>query len=162
MQFRDTAEQYRRVALRRLEDAHELMEVPTRNPARSDAKTRHIRGAVYLSGYAIECLLKSYLIKQWNAQTLNEAVELLDKRRAHQGQAPVENIIRTAAGHRLVYLLQITDLITYNAYDEQLWGRLAQWRSAWRYETDEMTRADADGFMDDVQRAADWLLPLTT
>ena len=60
MPFRDTIQDYRRSATRRLEDAKELLEPPTLDPQRSDADRRHLRGAMYLAGYAVECLVKAY------------------------------------------------------------------------------------------------------
>ncbi len=73
MAFRDTIQDYRRSATRRLEDARELLEPPTLDAQRSDAGRRHLRGAMYLAGYAAECLVKAYLIQHMNAQTLTAA-----------------------------------------------------------------------------------------
>ena len=61
MAFYDTIKDYRAAANQRLGDARELMETPTRDSERSDAEQRHLRGAMYLAGYAVECLLKAYL-----------------------------------------------------------------------------------------------------
>lgn len=159
MPFRDTVRDYRRSAARRLEDAHELLEPPTLDSGRSDADRRHLRGAMYLAGYAPECLLKAYLIQQMNAQTLASALDMLNGQRRRQGRELVENIARSAAGHRILYLLQLTDLPRYPAYDVRLWGRVAQWRSSWRYETDAVPRTEAIEFVDDVQAVVAWLSP---
>ena len=67
---------------------------------------------MYLAGYAVECLLKAYLIGQMNAQTLGEATALLDARRISKNLQPVQNILRTAAGHRIAYLVLVTTLST--------------------------------------------------
>ncbi len=124
MPFRDTVQDYRRSAARRLEDARELLEPPTLDPQRSDADRRHLRGAMYLAGYAVECLVKAYLIQHTNAQTLVEAIDTLNEQRQRQGMEPVENITRSAAGHKLLYLLQLTNLPQYPAYDPKLWAAL--------------------------------------
>lgn len=109
---------------------------------------------MYLAGYAAECLVKAYLIQHMNAQTLAAAVDTLNEQRLHQrlhqGLEPVEQIARTAAGHKIFYLLRLTDLPQYPAYDQKRWARVAQWRSSWRYETDMVARADAGEFLDDV------------
>ncbi len=162
MPFRDTAEEYRKTALHRLADALELFEPPTRDAKNSDALRRHLRGSVYLAGYSVECLLKAYMIKQNNVQTLNKATEVINQRRAHQGEEPIENIARSAAGHKLYYLLQLTNLAGYNAYDAKLWGRLSKWQSSWRYETDTkiFSRQEAMEFLIDVNSAVKWLSPL--
>lgn len=159
MPFRDTVQDYKRSAFRRLEDARELLEAPTFDPQRSDASRRHERGAMYLAGYAAECLLKAYLIQQMNAQTLSAAVSALNEQRERRGLEPVENIARTAAGHKIFYLLQLTNLPQYPGYDQRDWGRVAQWRSSWRYETDNFPPLAAAEFLDDIQAVVDWLSP---
>ena len=159
MPFRDTIQDYKRSAVRRMEDAKELLEVPTFDPQRSDASYRHLRGAMYLAGYAVECLVKAYLIQHLNAQTLAAAVDALNQQRQQRGKEQVEQIARTAAGHRILYLLQLTDLPQYPAYDPKLWARVALWRSSWRYETEPIARTEAEKFMDDVQAIVDWLSP---
>ena len=159
MPFRDTIQDYKRSAVRRLEDAKELLENPTLNPQRSDADSRHLRGAMYLAGYAVECLVKAYLIQQRNAQTLAAAGDVLNRQRQQQGKEPIKQIARTAAGHKIQYLLQLTDLPQYPMYDAKLWARVAQWRSSWRYETDAIARSDAEEFLSNVQAVADWISP---
>lgn len=158
MPFRDTAREYKRAADRRFDDAHELMQAPTWEGQRSDAGQRHLRGAMYLAGYTVECLLKAYIIGQMNAQTLGEATEILDVRRTSKGLEPVKNILRTAAGHRIAYLVQLTNLPTdFPNFDLKLWGRLGGWQSSWRYEGDMVGQTEAEAFMADVQAAVDWL-----
>lgn len=159
MPFRDTIQDYRHSAVRRLEDAKELLEQPTLDAQRSDAGRRHLRGAMYLAGYGVECLVKAYLIQHTNAPTLAAAMETLNRQRQRQGLAPVENIARSAAGHKILYLLQLTDLPSYPGYDPKLWGRVAQWRSAWRYATDPVAQTEAAEFVEGVQAVVDWLLP---
>ena len=159
MPFRDTIQDYTRSAFRRLEDARELLETPTFDSQRSDAGRRHGRGAMYLAGYAAECLLKAYLIQHMNAQTLSAAVSALNEQRERRGLEPVENIARTAAGHKIMYLLQVTNLPQYPDYDQKAWSRVGQWRSSWRYETDNVSHSVASEFVDDIQIIVDWLSP---
>jgi hypothetical protein len=54
---------YVKSAARRLKDAEELLQPPNADPQRSDADRRDLRGAMYLAGYAVESLLKAYLIE---------------------------------------------------------------------------------------------------
>ena len=159
MPFRDTIQDYKRSATRRLEDAKELLELPTLDSQRSDSDRRHLRGAMYLAGYAAECLLKAYLIQHQDAQTLASAMDAINDQRRQQGREPVENIARSAAGHKILYLLQLTDLPRYPVYDPRLWARVAQWRSSWRYETESISRLEAVEFLNDVQTIVDWLSP---
>lgn len=160
MPFRDTIADYRHAAQARLQDARELMEPPTFDVERSDASRRHLRGAMYLAGYAVECLLKAFLIRQMSSQTLGEASAALDRQRKRRGLPPIKNILRTAAGHQIAYLVTLTGL-AQNApdFDARLWGRLAEWQSSWRYESDPVRVETAQDFLDDVQKAVNWLSP---
>ena len=160
MAFHDTIRDYRRAAEQRLADARELMEMPTRDAERSDAERRHLRGAMYLAGYAVECLLKAYLIQHNNAPTLSAATVRLNRRRKNQGLQPVRNIARTAAGHQIAYLVELTDLpTTHTGYDRGLWGRVAAWQSAWRYESGQVPPEEAREFLEDVEAAVHWIQP---
>lgn len=162
MPFRDTIQDYRQSAARRFEDAQELLQSPTRDVQRSDADRRHLRGAMYLAGYGVECLTKAYLIRHMDAQTLAGAVDKLNQRHHDRGLLPVENIARSAAGHKILYLSQLTDLPTYAGYDAKLWSRVARWQSSWRYETDQVSPVEANAFLQDVQAVMDWLAPIIT
>ena len=57
----DGISQYWKAAARRLQDAQELLQPPTINADEQGAETRHLRAAVYLAGYAVECILKVYI-----------------------------------------------------------------------------------------------------
>jgi hypothetical protein len=52
-----------KAAWRRLDDAWELLEIPTRLTERSDCAVRHLAAAEYIAGYSVECLLKVYIIQ---------------------------------------------------------------------------------------------------
>ena len=144
---------------RRLEDAEELLQRPTYDAQRSDADARHLRTAMYLAGYAVECLLKAYLIQQENCQSIEQAQVRINERRIRQGRDEVRDIAHTAAGHSIYYVLQLTDLLNHPGYDVSLWGRVAQWQSFWRYEYDYPRRTDAEGFVQDVRSVVNWLRP---
>ncbi len=101
----DGLTQYRKSAGRRLRDAEELLQPPSVALEEQGAKTRHLRGAIYLAGYAIECILKAYIISQSaSAMSLADAIE---ERRQAGEQMP--NILG-ADGHNLRLLLSLTDL----------------------------------------------------
>ena len=157
MPFRDTLADYRRSGSYRLDDAKELLERPSLNSNASDSEFRHLRGAMYLAGYAVECILKAYMIQYIGTQTLGSAVDRLNARRHSKGIEPVENIARSAAGHRIMYLLQLTDLFQKPGYDQQIWGRVARWTSSWRYETDRVERDQAIQFVRDVEAVVKWV-----
>ncbi len=142
---------------RRLKDAEEMMEPPTADAARSDARIRHLRGAMYLAGYAVECLLKAYLIEQEGCRSLSEAQMVINARRTRQSQLPIQRIANSAAGHSIYYLVGLTDISTLPGYDGALWGRLAAWTTAWRYEHNVPAQHDAERFLRDVRVAVGWL-----
>ncbi len=144
---------------RRFQDALELMEQPTASGTRSDAATRHLRGAMYLAGYAVELLLKAYLIEQERSQSIQEAQGKINKRRSDHSEPPIKNIATTAAGHSIEYLIRLTDLPERTGYDPELWGRVAVWSSGWRYDPDPPGRVAAQEFVEDVQAALNWLTP---
>ena len=63
----DGVSEYLKAAGQRLQDAQQLLQPPTLLTNRSDAATRHARGAMYLAGYAIEFILKVYILRSFNA-----------------------------------------------------------------------------------------------
>ncbi len=144
---------------RRLQDAEELMQFPTHNAQRSDAPTRHLRGAMYLAGYGVECLLKAYIIEQEGCRTLTEAQNKINERRKREGAELLRDIAGSAAGHSIDYLLRLTDLSDKYEFDIRLWGRLAQWKSFWRYDPNPATRQEAEVFLTDILAAINWLKP---
>lgn len=135
------------------------MEMPTADPQRSDAGSRHLQGAMYLAGYAVECLLKAYLIEQQECQSLTEAQARINSRRMSRGQEPIDRIASTSAGHDIYYLVGLTDLSIRPGYDPALWGRLSAWKSTLRYEHHAPKRDTAERFLRDVRTAVKWLRP---
>lgn len=136
-----------------------MLEIPTYAPQQSNANIRHLRGAMYMGGYAVECLLKAYLISFHECRSLTQAVEKIDRLRISQGKEPVEKITSSAAGHDLFYLVGLTDLGIRPGYSPKLWGRLSQWKSTWRYDPKSATREEAERFINDVTVATNWLKP---
>lgn len=59
----------------RLRDAEHLLTPPLVQTGEHGVTTRHLRGAMYLCGYGIECLLKAYLIAKYHPlQRLSEVL----------------------------------------------------------------------------------------
>jgi hypothetical protein len=115
---------------------------------------------MYLAGYAVECLLKAYLIQQMQGQTRMDAMDRLNERRNKQRLKPTKNIMRSAAGHEISYMVQLTDLETaFESYDVKMWGRVGVWKSAWRYESEILSPQVAQEFLSDVEAAVNWLQP---
>lgn len=60
----DGISELKKASLKRLRDAHELLELPTYDPSGGDADSRHLCAATYLAGYAVECALKAVIINR--------------------------------------------------------------------------------------------------
>ncbi|MCX6380397.1 MAG: hypothetical protein NT023_13130 [Armatimonadetes bacterium] len=155
----DSLSDFIKVGQQRLKDAEELMEKPTADFQRSDAERRHLRGAMYLAGYAVECLLKAYLIDQEGGLSLIETQSKINIRRQSSGQELIRQIAATSAGHDIAYLAGLTDISVRPGYDYKVWSRLARWKSTWRYDYTTPKREEAEKFLQDVHTAVDWLQP---
>lgn len=151
----DGASQFHKAALRRLRDAEELMQTPTLLADESGASLRHLRAAVYLAGYAVECVVKVYLISRVSgAQTLSQALQS----RRTRGEALPD--LSSAAGHNLALLLSATDLeaeLDGDVERKKDWGICLKWRSSWRYDPDPPSPSFAQEFVEAVRRIHRWV-----
>lgn len=147
--------QFRSVGIRRLRDAEELLQPPTIDPYSSDANTRHLRTAVYLAGYSIECVLKEYIISRTPpAMTLDEALRI----RAEKGLSVIS--VNSAEGHNLSALLKLTDLEASIFSEKKVttnWHICLGWRSTWRYDPDPPTRQNAEAFVEATRNVYQWI-----
>ena len=146
---------YLKVGPRRLRDAAELLEHPTLEPNEAGAEQRHLRAAVYLAGYAVEVVLKAYIIsKSPPAQSLGEAVTI---RRARGLNVPD---LLGAEGHRLDLLLSLTDLEEKIDNDRSLkkdWVICTKWKSTWRYDPTIPSMTFSREFTEAAQRIYRWV-----
>ena len=150
----DGISQYRKAAARRLRDAEELLQPPTVDAYEHGSETRHLRAAVYLAGYAIECILKVYLISQ--VAVANTLSDVIEARRATGEQFP--NILGTD-GHRLDILVSLTDLEAQfgNEKRKRDWSLCVKWKSTWRYDPNPPTEIFAFEFVAAVRRIYRWV-----
>ena len=152
----DGVSEYLKAAIQRLEDALELLQPPTRHPNRSDAGTGHLRGAMYLAGYALEFALKAYIIRGFGVQTLEQAIKiaLLSKRRLMKR-------LNSADGHNLKLLLSLTDIEKQMDSDrtaKKNWAVCSAWNSAGRYDPSPVRAEDAKYFVEAVLQYYAWLM----
>lgn len=144
---------YARVAPQRLQDAEELLQPPSLPVRSKQEQSRHLRGAVYLAGYSVECVLKQYIIShEPNAETLEEALQA----RRDRG----ENVpdIQGVAGHDLNLLFRLTELAAALDADKNRkidWGICNKWKSTWRY--DPSVPKDAQQYVESVRRIYEWV-----
>jgi hypothetical protein len=148
----DSLADYLEAAPKRLADAWELLEQPSRDREAPDAGHRHLRAAIYLAGYAVECALKAYVISRVRgAQRFDDAIQ----RRKMAGEAGLDFGGRRA--HNLELLQKATDLSA--AMDAELalkkmWAHLhKRWSTDLRYTPTHWT--DRGAARDLVRAATD-------
>lgn len=149
----DGISEYVKSGLRRLRDAEELVQPPTLHPQEQGASTRHLRGAVYLAGYGVECLLKAYLIsRQRDCLRLSEVRDAI-----RAGGSPIRDICGEA-GHDLRYLLSLTGLeARMDANHLRQMSLSARWSSSSRYDPRPVPREDADARIEAARSLVDWI-----
>ena len=127
----DHVSDFTKAAPRRLEDAKELLTQPALEPQRSDSSYRHLTAAEYLSGYAVECILKVYIITRTmgaGGQPARTWTEALAFRKGLGRQ------LAGAKSHDLERLLSATDLERQLRRALRLaWGIACKWEPALRY-----------------------------
>lgn len=149
----DGISEYVKSGSRRLRDAEELLQPPTLHPKEQGADTRHLRGAIYLSGYGVECLLKAYIIScQRGGSRLSEARDAI-----RASGNPIRDICGEA-GHDLRYLLSLTDLEARMDPEKLRQMSLsAKWSSSWRYDPRRVSREDADARVEAARSLVSWI-----
>ena len=111
------------------------------------------RGAMYLAGYAIECQLKTKLMRMFGCRHLRELEDELQQRGMLSGAA-------TVFTHQLELLLRLTNALDRLRQNEELWrlfNRVNRWMPAWRYTADLSNRQDAENFLGAVEKISHWI-----
>jgi HEPN domain-containing protein len=111
------------------------------------------RGAMYMAGYAVECLLKTKLMRMFDCRHLRELDEELQRRGVLAAQA-------TVFTHQLELLLRITNAMDRLRQNEEHWRLFTmvnRWVPAWRYTADMSNLDDAKDFLDAVEKILHWL-----
>jgi len=111
------------------------------------------RGAKYLAGYSVECLLKVKLMKQFGCGRISELEEELKDR----GRIDTE---ATMLIHNLEVLVRLTGAMDRLKQDSSGWSAfnlVNRWIPAWRYSPDLGNQADAEDFVKAVGRVNHWI-----
>jgi len=120
----------RKAAPQRLQDARKLLEPVSDHGG--DAATRHLNAACYLAGYAVECMLKVYLIA-FTVTRGHTPVRWNEAKKARGWEAKLAG----AKGHNLALLRSLTGLEGAMDRDVRIktaWGVLLKdWDVALRY-----------------------------
>lgn len=131
----------RKAGKHRLEDARVLL------------GSDRYRGAMYMAGYSVECLLKTKLMRMFHCRHLLELEEELQSK----GILATEATVFT---HQLELLLQLTNAINRLRGNEELWrlfNKMNRWVPAWRYTADLSNREDATDFLEAVEKVSHWI-----
>lgn len=147
-----------KAAPKRLADAWELLENPTHGPHDSDIARRHLCGACYLAEYAVECILKVYIIGALGAHRATSYVvkwsQVVDYHAGTKG-------LRGAGSHSLALLLSLTELPAKLDTDQRMranWNTCSVWRHDWRYQAyNGMSQEEARSFVQACADVHDWV-----
>jgi HEPN domain-containing protein len=121
--------------------------------ARALLHTARWRGAMYMAGYAVECLLKSKLMRVYRCRTLRDLEDELQRRGVLAEHA-------TVFTHQLELLLRLTQRLNPLRQHRVLWPQfnlVNRWLPAWRYTADLSNRRDAEDFLEAVAQIMQWI-----
>ncbi len=127
--------------------AHRLEE------ARALLQAGRWRGAMYMAGYAVECLRKAKLMQRDGCRTLRELEAALPRRGVLAEQA-------TMLTPHLEVLLRFIQRLDHRRQPRMLWPQCVlvnRWIPAWRYTADAGNRQDATDFLEAVLQIMRWL-----
>jgi len=111
------------------------------------------RGAMYLAGYAIECLLKATLMRRFGCRQLADLEEELRRRGTLAGAG-------TVFTHQLRTLLTLAGSLNRLRQNAAIWRRFNdanRWLPAWRYTADLADREEAEEFLTAVDAVRQWI-----
>lgn len=111
------------------------------------------RGAMYMAGYSIECLLKTKLMRMYECRHLRELEEELQRRGVLSAQTSIFT-------HQLEPLLRLAGGLERLRQSEEHWrlfNLVNRWVPAWRYTADLSNAEDAADFLTAVNRISQWI-----
>ena len=111
------------------------------------------RGAMYMAGYAVECLLKTRLMHIYDCKNLRELEDMLRQRSILPAN-------RTVSTHQLEDLLRLTpgyNRLMRNREMLPLFNKINQWTPNWRYTSKSTNRREATEFMTSIESFMQWV-----
>lgn len=111
------------------------------------------RCAMYIAGYAVECLLKTKLMQMYNCRHLRDLEDELQRRSMLAAHG-------TVFTHQLEALLKLAQGYNRLRQNQNLWrmfNTVNRWVPAWRYTANLANREDASDFMDAVEKIMHWI-----
>ena len=111
------------------------------------------RGAMYMAGYAVECLLKTKLMHIYDCKNLRELEDILQQRSILPAN-------RTVFTHQLEDLLRLTpsyNRLMRNREMLPLFNKVNQWTPNWRYTSKSTNRREVTEFMASIESFMQWV-----
>ena len=111
------------------------------------------RGAMYIAGYAVECLLKTKMMQIYGCQNLRELDDILRQRSILPAH-------RTVFTHQLEDLLKLTPGYNRLKQNRDIWHMFHAvnlWTPQWRYTTKQTTRQEAVRFLTFIENVMHWI-----
>lgn len=121
--------------------------------ARALLRASRWQGAMYIAGYAVECLLKTKLMRIYGCRTLGDLEDELQSRSI----LPEHGTVFT---HRLRDLLKLAPGHNRLMQNREMWflfNRTSRWTPHWRYTLKQANRQAATEFVADVERLMRWI-----
>ena len=111
------------------------------------------RGAMYMAGYSVECLLKTKLMHRFNCRHLRE----LEQELQAKGILAAQATIFTHQLELLLHLANAVDRLRQNEEHWRLFNMVNRWVPAWRYTADLSNSEDANDFLAAVEKLSHWV-----
>ena len=111
------------------------------------------RGAKYMAGYAVECLLKTKLMHIYDCKNLRQLEDLLLQR-------SILPVHRTVFTHQLEDLLRLTPGYNRLRQNRDVWHTFHEvnlWTPQWRYTAKPSTRQEATRFLAFIENVMRWI-----
>jgi hypothetical protein len=111
------------------------------------------RGAMYLAGYRLECLLKFKLMRKFDCGNIGELDEELKRRGLIRADA-------TMYTHDFESLLRASEGFDRLRRAPEVWYFFLivnRWVPAWRYNPDQANEGEATSFLEAIDQVANWI-----
>ncbi len=111
------------------------------------------RGAMYVAGYAIECLIKAKLMERFKQSNLEDLEAELKRRHVIPQRASLFD-------HRFELYVKASGRSDVLKSDHALWRSFNianRWVPSWRYNPDLSNRADAEDFLLAIDTMLEWI-----
>ena len=121
--------------------------------ARALLRAARWQGAMYIAGYAVECLLKTKLMRIYGCRTLGE----LDAELQRRSILPEQGTVFT---HRLRDLLKFAPGHNRLMQNREMWSlfnKVNHWTPRWRYTSEPANCQVATEFVAGIERLMHWI-----